>query len=525
MAVLTFTDNMRPGLRLQDFLTAIAGSVVYGQEGGLETATFQVNVDHTIFEIVYRGPVVGRISGQVSAMEVRRGGETWLIYASGSVPFDYGGGLESFHASGAAAAASIMQGGDRLIGSSQGDYLDGQAGNDYLDGGAGADTMAGGAGDDTYIVDNGDDRILETVGGGYDIILTSVDFAMAGDAETEEFRAVAGASSLTLIGNDFSNRIVGTSGDDRLDGKGGVDTLSGGAGDDFYFVDSSQDVVVEEAGQGYDTVIAYASFQLSDNVEVLKAGGGDFYLSLTGNALSNEIFGNAGANVIDGRDGDDWLYGDGGNDILYGGNGQDVLYGGMGDDFLSGGEGNDAVYGDVGNDTLDGGAGRDALYGGTGRNRLLGQGGDDTLYGGANAETLLGGDGNDRLYGDAGNDSLDGGPGNDTLSGSWGRDTFTFKDKLNAKTNVDTIKDFDVKDDTIRLENGIFRKLGKAGKLKPDFFTIGSKAQDKNDYLIYNKKNGYLSYDADGSGSKSKAIVFIKLKSGLALTDKDFYII
>jgi 16S rRNA U516 pseudouridylate synthase RsuA-like enzyme len=82
-----------------------------------------------------------------------------------------------------------------------------------------------------------------------------------------------------------------------------------------------------------------------------------------------------------------------------------------------------------------------------------------------------------------------------------------------------------VKDDTIRLENSIFKKLGKAEKLKAGFLAIGSKAQDGNDYLIYNKKNGYLSYDADGSGSKYKAVLFGKLKSGLALTEKDFYII
>jgi serralysin len=96
---------------------------------------------------------------------------------------------------------------------------------------------------------------------------------------------------------------------------------------------------------------------------------------------------------------------------------------------------------------------------------------------------------------------------------------------LNAKTNVDTITDFNVKDDRIRLENSVFKKLRKTGKLKPDFLTIGSKAQDGNDYLVYNKKNGYLSYDADGSGSKYKAILFFKLKSGLAMAEKDFYII
>ncbi|MGO4524145.1 hypothetical protein AB4097_04700 [Microvirga sp. 2MCAF35] len=525
MAVVTFSDNMRPGLRRQDFFTPIIGPIGYGDDGMSETATFQVNVDHSLFDIIYRGPAIGDNSGQVSWMEIWLGAELWLTYTSDTVPFTYDEGLAIFHASSAAAAARIMQGSDQLIGSSHGDYLEGYAGNDHLDGGAGADTLNGGAGNDTYIVDNTDDRVFEAIGGGYDIILTSVSFAMAADAEIEQLRAAAGANSLTLIGNDFSNVIVGTSGNDALDGKGGFDTLIGGAGDDLYFIDSSSDVVVEEAGQGYDTVIAYASFVLSDNVEVLKAGGGDFYLSLTGNALSNEIFGNAGANFIDGRDGDDWLYGDGGNDVIYGDNGQDVLYGGMGDDFLSGGEGNDSLYGDVGNDFLDGGGGHDVLFGGNGLNRLLGQDGNDTLYGGMDADTLLGADGNDRLYGDAGNDSLDGGAGKDTLSGSWGRDVFTFKDKLNAKTNVDTITDFNVKDDTIRLENSIFKKLGKAGKLKPDFFTIGSKAKDGNDYLIYNKKSGYLYYDADGSGSKSKAILFAKLKSGLSLTDKDFYVI
>ncbi len=72
--------------------------------------------------------------------------------------------------------------------------------------------------------------------------------------------------------------------------------------------------------------------------------------------------------------------------------------------------------------------------------------------------------------------------------------------------------------------NRIFKKLGKAGKLNPDF-TIKARRRDGNDYLIYNKKNGYLSYDADGSGTKYKAILFFKLKSGLALSDKDFYVI
>lgn len=563
MADVTFSSDLRPGLRLRDFFTAVQGAINYGMKDGRETATFQVKVDGTNIDVAYAGPEISENTGRVSYLEFQRNGVPWLTYGTPNGPalFAYADGLSAFHARGAAAAAAIMQGDDRLIGSSWGDYLEGYAGNDWLDGGKGADTLDGGAGNDTYIVDNSDDRVFEVPGGGYDAVYTSVNFALASDAEIEELRAAAGARSLSLFGSDFANLVVGTAGDDVIDGKGGIDTLIGGAGDDLYIVDSPFDVIWEDIGQGHDTVIANVPYELSANIETLKAVGGYAPIDLTGNALSNEIVGNAGDNVIHGLDGDDRLYGDGGNDRINGGGGQDVLYGGMGDDHLDGGSGNDILYGDVGNDVLsgssgddvlyggtghdtlsggdgndrlygdtgndriDGGAGDDRIYGGAGKNRLLGQDGNDTLYGEKHADTLQGGIGNDRLNGDAGNDVLDGGAGKDTLSGGTGRDIFIFRDKLNAKTNVDTITDFNVNDDTIRLENSIFKKLGKTGKLKPDFFTIGSKAPDGNHYLIYNKKNGYLSYDADGSGSKYKAVLFAKLKSGLALTEKDFYII
>jgi serralysin len=526
MAVVTFSSDMRPGLRLRDFFTAVEGAISYEADGSQQTATFEIEVDKTILDVVYSGPAISENGEQVSYMEFQRDGVPWLTYGSlgGPILFAYADALSAFQAQGAVAAATIMQGDDQLIGASQSDHLEGYAGNDFLNGGAGADTLDGGSGNDTYIVDNRDDRVFEAAGGGYDVVYTSVGFAMAADAEIEEIRA-AEASSLSLFGSDTSNLIVGTSGNDEIDGKGGVDTMIGGAGDDLYIVDNPFDVLWEDIGEGHDTVIASGSYTLGANIETLKAAGGCSSIDLTGNALSNEIVGNAGANVIYGLDGDDRLYGDSGNDGIYGGSGQDVLYGGLGNNSLSGDSGNDLLYGGDGKDTLDGGAGHDRLYGGNGSNRLLGQSGDDTLYGGMHLDTLQGGDGNDRLYGDVGNDSLDGGAGKDSLSGGWGRDIFIFRNTLNTKTSADTITDFHVKDDTIRLENSVFKKLGKAGKLKLGFLTIGSKAQDGNDYLIYNKKNGHLSYDADGSGSKYKAILFFKLKAGLAITEKDFYII
>ncbi|MBB3020056.1 Ca2+-binding RTX toxin-like protein [Microvirga lupini] len=152
---------------------------------------------------------------------------------------------------------------------------------------------------------------------------------------------------------------------------------------------------------------------------------------------------------------------------------------------------------------------------------LKGKSGSDKLYGYA---------GKDKLSGNGGNDKLFGGSGNDTLTGGTGKDVFAFDYKPNTKTNKDKIVDFKVVDDSIWLDNAIFTKLGKSGtekkpaQLKSSYFTIGSKAKDKNDYVIYDDKKGKLFYDADGSG-KGKAVEIASLSKNLALTHKDFFVI
>jgi Ca2+-binding RTX toxin-like protein len=137
---------------------------------------------------------------------------------------------------------------------------------------------------------------------------------------------------------------------------------------------------------------------------------------------------------------------------------------------------------------------------------------------------LNGGGGNDRLYGDAGNDYLDGGLGKDVLSGGWGRDTFIFRSSVNAKTSVGTITDFNVREDKIHLQNKLFSKLGKPGGLNPEFFAIGSKAQDRNDHVIYDKNTGSLYYDPDGLGGRA-GILFAKLKGNPIMDEHNFHII
>jgi hypothetical protein len=145
-------------------------------------------------------------------------------------------------------------------------------------------------------------------------------------------------------------------------------------------------------------------------------------------------------------------------------------------------------------------------------------------------ETIKGTTRADRLTGGTGKDVLYGGLGKDTLTGNKGQDIFVFDTKPNTKSNLDKIVDFSVKDDGIWLDNKVFAKLGKKGteanpaQMKKDFFTIGSKAKDTNDYIVYDKSKGVLYYDADGS-EKGKAVEIATLSKKLGITYKDFFVI
>jgi serralysin len=101
--------------------------------------------------------------------------------------------------------------------------------------------------------------------------------------------------------------------------------------------------------------------------------------------------------------------------------------------------------------------------------------------------------------------------------------------KLNKKLNLDKITDFSVKDDSVYLDNAIFKTIGKGTETKPgtlnkEFFIVGSKAQEADHYLIYNKTKGILYYDLDGSGPRS-AVEFAVLSKHLKMTYHDFFII
>lgn len=119
---------------------------------------------------------------------------------------------------------------------------------------------------------------------------------------------------------------------------------------------------------------------------------------------------------------------------------------------LKGGNGNDVINGTNNNDTLNGENGNDTIHGLGGSDTISGGNGTDTLYGDGGNDTILGGAGSDTIYGGEGNDLIIGGKGDDVLFGGAGADTFQF----GRGDGIDTIRDFDIALDTIRLDPGVF---------------------------------------------------------------------
>jgi len=109
----------------------------------------------------------------------------------------------------------------------------------------------------------------------------------------------------------------GGAGDDIFQDDGGADQMIGGTGNDTYFVDHAADSLVEQAGEGADSVFASLSLALRDKSQHLEN------LTLTGSGNIDGT-GNGQANIITGNSGDNVLNGAGGNDTLNGGAGDDT---------------------------------------------------------------------------------------------------------------------------------------------------------------------------------------------------------
>jgi Ca2+-binding RTX toxin-like protein len=456
---------------------------------------------------------------------------------------------------------------DILAGDSNGNELFGGAGNDTLMGGAGADLLEGQVDNDTFLFlsqaaldgdsvtgGTGTDRIRFTSTTAGQMLALSGKVAQA---EVAEISNAAGQTSGTtalnldasavktgmqLIGNNGANVLTGTAANDTLTGNGGADTLNGGLGNDTlngglgadilngglgndsYVLDTLGDVVSDTGG--IDTIVSTATRSLSASIEHLTLTG-TAAINGTGNSLANTITGNNAANILDGG---------AGNDTLRGGFGADTLRGGTGNDVYVLENGKDSVSDTGGIDTITSTSSRSltslktieklTLVGSNAANGT-GNGLANTITGNAAANTLSGAAGKDKLYGGSGADKLIGGTGNDTLAGGAGNDTFVFNTKLNRSTNKDIVTDFSngaSNNDTIQLQNAIFSELTATGRLSARHFELGTRADDANDYIIYNRAKGALYYDADGNGSGA-AIQFATITDHTRLSTADFFVI
>ena len=197
-------------------------------------------------------------------------------------------------------------GDDALYGDEGADQLSGGDGNDSLWGGVGNDTLFGQVGDDALYGGDGDDTLMG--------------FTASNDAkQTLSFTTNSNGYSVMETDNDFlyggagKDTLIGGLGNDYLDGGMGADKLIGGVGDDTYVVNTVNDTIIENANEGFDTVLAASNYILNANIENLRLLDGANY-SATGNSLDNTLFGNRFDNELDGVTGADTLIGGLGND-------------------------------------------------------------------------------------------------------------------------------------------------------------------------------------------------------------------
>jgi trimeric autotransporter adhesin len=342
------------------------------------------------------------------------------------------------------------------IGNSQANVLTGNSGDNYLNGGLGVDTMAGGLGNDTYVVDTVEDVVIEQAGAGIDTIKSSFSYTLGANLE-----------NLTLTSYYIEG--IGNELDNVLD-EYGYSTLRGGLGDDTYHVDPYSTVVVEQAEEGIDTVIAYqGNYTLGANMENLILTGYNQQYGI-GNELDNTLQDDTHKSTLRGGLGNDTYIVV--NDYTYvderEGEGIDTIqanysytmlefwvenltltgtyaYSGTGNalaNVLTGNSVDNMLDGGVGIDTMAGGAGNDIYVVDNFSDVVIENTdeGTDTVQSSlsytliANVENLtltgmtdINGTGNDManvLTGNSVSNILDGGVGADTMEGGIGDDTY-----------------------------------------------------------------------------------------------------
>ncbi|MGH8857756.1 MAG: calcium-binding protein, partial [Polaromonas sp.] len=135
------------------------------------------------------------------------------------------------------------------------------------------------------------------------VVYNEMTYTLGSDSNLENLSLTEGFQ-INGTGNALGNVITGNALDNILNGAAGADTMIGGGGNDTFVVDNIGDVIVENSGEGTDTVQSAVSYALSANIENLALTG-TAVINGTGNSLNNTLTGNSAANVLAGGAGDD----------------------------------------------------------------------------------------------------------------------------------------------------------------------------------------------------------------------------
>jgi len=126
-------------------------------------------------------------------------------------------------------------------------------GDDTFDDRRGTTTgqVRGSSGNDRYIIDDASIRIVEEIGDGNDVVISSVNFHLPDNFEK---LILSGKRNLVGHGNGGDNVMVGNAGDNWLNGYDGENVYLGGRGDDVLIGGSGKDIYAFGTGDDHDTI-------------------------------------------------------------------------------------------------------------------------------------------------------------------------------------------------------------------------------------------------------------------------------
>lgn len=449
------------------------------------------------------------VGGQIASVTVRDSSGDKLLAVAGlkadAVDFHYRvNGWSDEPGGGFNAISALLAGNDAVVGSDEAedisagsqegdDKVDARGGDDFIKGDRGSDAIKGGDGFDTL-------TYQETIydrGARHGVALDAKAGTAAdpwGGADTfssiEEFRGSSFAD--TLKGSDRDEDWAGLRGADRIDGAGGFDLVRYDedkrfGGEKGVKADLSKGVILDGWGQ-------------KDGVSGIEG--------VRGTNRKDSFIGDAKDNYFEGLNGVDTFTGAGGFDT--------VGFGGI--RFNGATHGVKVDLGRSSGQVIDDGYGnKESLSAFKG---IVGSDLDDTLTARA---------GDSYINGRAGDDRIDGGGGFDRLRGGGGGDSFRFAAEPGA-SGLGTIEDFGDGDDSFLLDDAAFLSLAASGSNKQlassAFKLLGAGGTaDGNDRILYDKANGDLFYDRDGSGTDFAAVKFAEIENKAELNVADFFVV